>query len=54
MRMSNRWNLFVYRLWAPVYDATVGHLFMPGGMYRILLIRKAATATAAPQGMTGV
>lgn len=30
MRMSNRWNLVVYRLWAPVYDAAIGHLFLPG------------------------
>jgi ubiquinone/menaquinone biosynthesis C-methylase UbiE len=28
--MTNRWNRFIYRLWAPVYDATVNHLFMPG------------------------
>ena len=38
MRMSNRWNLFVYRLWAPVYDATVGHLFMPGRRRAIQLL----------------
>ena len=30
MKMTNRWNQFIYRLWAPVYDATVNHLFMPG------------------------
>ena len=30
MRMTNRWNRFIYRLWAPVYDATVGHFFLPG------------------------
>jgi ubiquinone/menaquinone biosynthesis C-methylase UbiE len=30
MKMTNRWNRFIYRLWAPVYDATVNHLFMPG------------------------
>jgi phosphatidylethanolamine/phosphatidyl-N-methylethanolamine N-methyltransferase len=30
MKMSNRWNQFIYRLWAPVYDATVGHFFLPG------------------------
>ena len=28
--MSNRWNRFIYRLWAPVYDATVNHFFLPG------------------------
>jgi phosphatidylethanolamine/phosphatidyl-N-methylethanolamine N-methyltransferase len=30
MKMTNRWNQFIYRLWAPVYDATVGHFFLPG------------------------
>ncbi len=30
MKMTNRWNLFIYRLWAPVYDSTVGHFFLPG------------------------
>jgi phosphatidylethanolamine/phosphatidyl-N-methylethanolamine N-methyltransferase len=30
MQMTNRWNRFIYRLWAPVYDATVNHFFMPG------------------------
>jgi len=30
MKMTNRWNTFIYRLWAPVYDATVDHFFMPG------------------------
>jgi len=30
MKMNNRWNRFIYRLWAPIYDATVNHFFMPG------------------------
>jgi phosphatidylethanolamine/phosphatidyl-N-methylethanolamine N-methyltransferase len=30
MKMTNRWNRFIYRLWAPVYDATVGRFFLPG------------------------
>lgn len=30
MRMTNRWNKFIYRLWAPIYDSTVNRLFMPG------------------------
>ncbi len=30
MKMTNRWNRFIYRLWAPVYDETVNRLFMPG------------------------
>jgi phosphatidylethanolamine/phosphatidyl-N-methylethanolamine N-methyltransferase len=28
--MTNRRNRFIYRLWAPVYDATVGRFFLPG------------------------
>lgn len=30
MHTANSWNQFVYRLWAPVYDSTLGHFFMPG------------------------
>lgn len=30
MKMTNRWNRFIYRLWAPIYDGTVNRLFMPG------------------------
>jgi phosphatidylethanolamine/phosphatidyl-N-methylethanolamine N-methyltransferase len=30
MKMTNRWNRFIYRLWAPVYDATLAGLFLPG------------------------
>lgn len=30
MKMTNDWNRFVYRLWAPFYDATLSHFFMPG------------------------
>ncbi len=30
MKMTNHWNRFIYRLWAPIYDATVGHFFLPG------------------------
>lgn len=30
MRMTNRWNQFIYRLWAPIYDSTVNYFFMPG------------------------
>jgi phosphatidylethanolamine/phosphatidyl-N-methylethanolamine N-methyltransferase len=30
MKMTNRWNRFIYRLWAPIYDSTVNHIFMPG------------------------
>lgn len=30
MKMNNRWNQFVYRLWAPVYDAVLERLFRQG------------------------
>jgi len=30
MKMTNRWNRFIYRLWAPIYDSTVNHFFMRG------------------------
>ncbi|HET9913565.1 MAG TPA: methyltransferase domain-containing protein [Anaerolineales bacterium] len=30
MKMTNHWNQFIYRLWAPVYDVSVDRLFAPG------------------------
>ena len=30
MKMTNSWNRFIYYLWAPIYDKTVNHLFLPG------------------------
>jgi len=30
MKMTNRRNRFIYRLWSPIYDVTVNHFFMPG------------------------
>ena len=30
MQMNNRWNRFVYRAWAPIYDALLERLFGPG------------------------
>ena len=30
MKMTNSWNRFIYRLWAPVYDAILAGLFLPG------------------------
>lgn len=30
MKMTNHWNRFIYRLWAPIYDSTVNRIFMPG------------------------
>ena len=30
MKMTNLHNLIAYRRWAPIYDVTVNHVFMPG------------------------
>ncbi len=30
MKMTNTYNRFIYRLWAPIYDATVGGVFQSG------------------------
>jgi ubiquinone/menaquinone biosynthesis C-methylase UbiE len=30
MKMTNRWNRFIYRCWAPIYDLTVNRIFLPG------------------------
>jgi phosphatidylethanolamine/phosphatidyl-N-methylethanolamine N-methyltransferase len=38
MKMTNRWNRFIYRLWAPIYDVTVGHFFLPGRRRAIALL----------------
>lgn len=38
MKMTNRWNLFIYRLWAPVYDPTVNRIFMPGRRHAVKLL----------------
>jgi phosphatidylethanolamine/phosphatidyl-N-methylethanolamine N-methyltransferase len=29
MGMTNRWNRFIYRVWAPIYDSTVNRFFAP-------------------------
>jgi len=30
MKMTNHWNRFIYRLWAPIYDSTLGGFFRAG------------------------
>jgi ubiquinone/menaquinone biosynthesis C-methylase UbiE len=30
MKMTNRWNRIIYRLWSPFYDLTIGQFFLPG------------------------
>jgi SAM-dependent methyltransferase len=41
VKMTNGWNRFIYRLWAPIYDAVLGRFFLPG--------RKRAIAAAELQ-----
>jgi ubiquinone/menaquinone biosynthesis C-methylase UbiE len=38
MKMTNRRNLFTYRLWAPIYDLSVDKLFAPGRRRAIELL----------------
>jgi ubiquinone/menaquinone biosynthesis C-methylase UbiE len=38
MKMTNRWNRIIYRLWAPIYDATVERLFLPGRRQALRLL----------------
>jgi phosphatidylethanolamine/phosphatidyl-N-methylethanolamine N-methyltransferase len=38
MKMTDRRNRFIYRLWAPVYDAAVGRLFLPGRRQALRLL----------------
>ncbi len=38
MKMTNRRNQVVYRLWAPIYDATVNKIFMPGRRRAVRLL----------------
>jgi phosphatidylethanolamine/phosphatidyl-N-methylethanolamine N-methyltransferase len=30
MKMTNRWNQVIYRLWAPIYDSTLNRIFVSG------------------------
>ena len=41
MKLTNRWNRIIYRLWAPVYDAALQRLFLPGrtAALRLLALR---------------
>jgi phosphatidylethanolamine/phosphatidyl-N-methylethanolamine N-methyltransferase len=36
--MTNRWNRFIYRLWAPIYDRAVERIFRPGRERAIQLL----------------
>ncbi len=38
MKMTNHWNQFIYRLWAPIYDPTVNRIFKPGRQRALQLL----------------
>lgn len=38
MKMTNLHNLSAYRRWAPIYDATVNHIFTPGRKRALALL----------------
>ena len=38
MKLTNRCNQLIYRLWAPIYDATVNQFFMPGRKRALALL----------------
>lgn len=38
MKMTNRRNVLIYRIWAPIYDSTVDRLFRPGRRRAIQLL----------------
>src|SRR5512143_3981638 len=38
MKMTNRRNVLIYRIWAPIYDSTVDRLFKPGRRRAIQLL----------------
>lgn len=65
--MNNRWNRFVYRLWAPIYDAVLERLFRQGrrrAMERLGLqsgervclvgVGTGADLLYLPEGVTGI
>jgi ubiquinone/menaquinone biosynthesis C-methylase UbiE len=38
MKLSNRWNLLIYRLWSPIYDGFIDHFFFQPGRQRALQV----------------
>ena len=36
MRLTNRWNRFVYRLWSPIYDGLFDRFFAAPGRRRLV------------------
>jgi SAM-dependent methyltransferase len=38
MKLTNRWNRFIYRLWAPIYDALFDRLFFAPARRRVFPI----------------
>lgn len=38
MRLTNRWNRFVYRLWSPIYDGLFDRFFAAPGRRRAMQV----------------
>ena len=38
MRLTNRWNRFVYRLWSPIYDGLFDRFFAAPGRQRAMVL----------------
>ena len=36
MKLSNRWNRFIYRLWSPIYDGLFDRFFAAPGRRRAM------------------
>ncbi len=51
MPMTNRWNRFIYRFWAPFYDAAFGHFFLPGRRRAIAVLNLQAGERALLVGV---
>lgn len=41
MPMTNAGNRFIYRLWAPIYDATVNQFFLPDRRRALAVLARA-------------
>ena len=51
---SNRWNLIVYRAWAPLYDRLLERLFRPGREPAAHALALRSTATGARESLSRV
>lgn len=51
MKITNAHNLSAYRRWAPIYDATVNHLFTPGRRRALEMLSLQASETVLIVGV---